>query len=273
LYKKLNLKPNTYIDICPVLDKNYPYEVLTREEMLKRKIYDNCTVQNNTIYILDILYQKCYDGDLSARMIVASSGIAMYELHRDIPSTYECSFEQIAPTESSWYQRNVFAGEFLAFSNSELVQLSVEKISAKLGISGNAASVQKKRSIEKYSNLFLETNTLHSDPKHPKKITRDYTNAYLVMDANFTGVEEYPIIKTWMIANEPPKNIVPFRKHKKIPKEERKNYFIAFYSIDIDFACVKNRPEKYLSEFREFGGIIGFDFSVHIDYPLVVQKQ
>jgi len=49
--------------------------------------------------------------------------------------------------------------------------------------------------------------------------------------------------------------------------------YICFYCRDEDFSRVKRNPWQYVKVFKRSKGIIGFDFSVHTDMPLIKQKS
>lgn len=104
-----------------------------------------------------------------------------------------------------------------------------------------------------------------------KKEIQDSFKAFLVEGANFTAVEEYPIIREDMVPNIPPIKIMPFFKAINY-KGNLSKYFIYFYSADATFERIRKNPNKYLKFFKRCGGIIGFDFSVHTDMSLVKQK-
>lgn len=104
-----------------------------------------------------------------------------------------------------------------------------------------------------------------------KKEIKDTFQAYLVEGANFTEEDEYPIIEMEMVSKEKPIKIIPFNKYK-----EEKNIsecYICFYAPDETFERIRRNPKKYTSLFKRCNGIIGFDFSVHVDMPLIKQKS
>jgi hypothetical protein len=103
------------------------------------------------------------------------------------------------------------------------------------------------------------------------KEVKDNFQAFLTEDAKFVSKEEYPLLEKWMIAEEPPNKIVPFNKIKEVKNPEE--YYICFYCRDEDFKRVKNNPKKYIEMFKRSKGIIGLDFSVHTDMPLIKQKS
>lgn len=100
----------------------------------------------------------------------------------------------------------------------------------------------------------------------------DSFQAFLVEDANFTQQEEYPIIKDWMVPQNPPTKVMPFSRAITY-KGDLSEYFVYFYSPDDTFERVRRNPRRYLRFFKRCKGIIGFDFSVHTDMPLAKQKS
>ena len=103
-------------------------------------------------------------------------------------------------------------------------------------------------------------------------IVEDSFQAFLVEGANFTKEEEYPILKRWMIPELPPKQIMPFDKALNY-QGDLSDVYVCTYARDCSFERVRHNPNKYLNFFRRCGGIIGFDFSVHSDMPIVKQKS
>lgn len=101
---------------------------------------------------------------------------------------------------------------------------------------------------------------------------RDSFQAFLVKGAHFTAEEEYPIQEEWMVPQEPPKMVMPFSKAITY-RGDLSEYYIYFYSADETFERIRKNPKKYLNFFKRCKGIIGFDFSVHTDMPIVKQKS
>lgn len=99
----------------------------------------------------------------------------------------------------------------------------------------------------------------------------DSFQAFLVDGAEFTKEEEYPIIPIHFISKEIPKRVVPFNKaitcHHNL-----QDTFISFYAPDQTFERVRRNPARYVRFFKNTAGIIGLDFSVHSDMPIVKQK-
>lgn len=103
------------------------------------------------------------------------------------------------------------------------------------------------------------------------KKTTDSFHAYLVKDAYFTKTEEYPILRKDMISDKLPIDIMPFNKAITY-KGDLSNTFICFYEPDETFERIRRNPKKYLNFFKRTAGIIGFDFSIHSDMPIIKQK-
>lgn len=110
-----------------------------------------------------------------------------------------------------------------------------------------------------------------SYPKNEGKV-EDSFGAYLVEGAHFSSHEEYPIIEERMIAKTIPVDIMPFNKALNYRGDLSKT-FICTYSPDKTFERVRRNPQKYLSFFKRTAGLIGFDFSIHSDMPLIKQKS
>ena len=100
----------------------------------------------------------------------------------------------------------------------------------------------------------------------------DSFQAFLVEESTFTDIEEYPIIEEWMLPKQPPKKIMPFDKAINYHGDLRDTY-ICFYSRDPSFERVRKSPKRYLPFFKRCAGLIGFDFSIHSDMPLIKQKS
>ena len=49
--------------------------------------------------------------------------------------------------------------------------------------------------------------------------------------------------------------------------------FICFFEPDETFERVRRNPKKYLDFFKRTAGIIGLDFSIHSDMPVIKQKS
>lgn len=104
------------------------------------------------------------------------------------------------------------------------------------------------------------------------KIIPDSFGAFLVEGARFTDEEEYPILEQWMVTKELPKAILPFNKALNC-REDISNTYVCTYSPDRTFERVRRNPQQYIDFFKSTAGIIGFDFSVHDDMPIIKQKS
>ncbi len=105
-----------------------------------------------------------------------------------------------------------------------------------------------------------------------KNLVEDSFQSFLVEGANFTKNEEYPILKSEMVPTEPPYKIMPFAR-AIIFQGDLSKTFIYFFSKDKSFERVRRNPKRYLSFFKRTAGIIGPDFSVHSDMPIIKQKS
>ena len=107
--------------------------------------------------------------------------------------------------------------------------------------------------------------------KDKNKVVEDSFQAFLVEGAKFTRIEEYPIIEKWMISQKPPKHIMPFDKALNY-QGDLSNVYVCTYARDCTFERIRKNPKKYLNFFKRCAGLIGFDFSIHSDMPIVKQK-
>lgn len=105
-----------------------------------------------------------------------------------------------------------------------------------------------------------------------RKEIEDSFKAFLIEKAQLTDKEGYPKIRKDMISKNLPIDIITFEESLKIPKGQRKKYFVCSFAPDKSFMRIYNNPKRYIDYFKQFAGILGFDFSVHSDMPLIVQK-
>lgn len=103
-------------------------------------------------------------------------------------------------------------------------------------------------------------------------MVEDSFQAFLVEDANFTDKEQYSIIEEWMVPKTLPKKIMPFDKALNY-HGDLSEVFVCTYARDCTFERIRRYPKKYLGFFKRCAGIVGFDFSVHSDMPIVKQKS
>ncbi len=103
-------------------------------------------------------------------------------------------------------------------------------------------------------------------------VVADSFQAFLVKGAHFTSNEEYPIIPSKMISIKNPQKIMPFNKALNF-RGDLKDTFICTYSPDKTFERLRRNPADYINFFKRTAGLIGFDFSIHTDMPLIKQKS
>ena len=100
---------------------------------------------------------------------------------------------------------------------------------------------------------------------------RDVYLAYLIADARRTKLDEFPIIEAWMVATEPPKEIIQWdRRGDVIISQETA---ISFYCQDPGFQPVLNNPKNYVDKLRQYQCVIGLDASPYDNMPIVVQNS
>lgn len=104
------------------------------------------------------------------------------------------------------------------------------------------------------------------------RVVQDSFQAYLVEGAHFTKNEEYPIIPSQFVSNEIPKDIIPFSKAINY-RGDLQDKYICFFSPDESFERVRKYPKRYLDFFKRTAGIIGLDYSIHTDMPIIKQKS
>ena len=107
--------------------------------------------------------------------------------------------------------------------------------------------------------------------KNSTPYLRDVYLAYLIADARRTKTDEYPIIEEWMVATEPPKEIIQWDRRCDV--DNPNDTAMSFYCCDPGFQPVLNNPKKYVDKFRTYQCVIGLDASPYDNMPLVVQKS
>ena len=100
---------------------------------------------------------------------------------------------------------------------------------------------------------------------------RDVYLAYLIDGARRTEIDEFPIIEKWMVATEPPKEIIQWDRRRDVvnPKETA----MSFYCCDPGFQPILGNPKRYIDKIRTYQCIIGMDASPYDNMPLWVQKS
>jgi len=100
---------------------------------------------------------------------------------------------------------------------------------------------------------------------------RDVYLAYLIDGANRTKTDEYPVIERWMVATEPPKEIIQWDRRQDVVNP--KTTAMCFYCNDSGFTPILNNPKAYVEKMKEYAIVIGIDASPYDNMPLVVQKS
>ena len=133
------------------------------------------------------------------------------------------------------------------------------------------------KGLKPLNNIFC--SILHRDSEftqnlgqNPVEVVPDSFQSFLVNGANFTDREEYPIIPQRFVSSAIPQKIMPFNKAITF-RGDLHDTFISFYSPDETFERVRRTPKRYLSFFQRTAGLIGPDFSIHSDMPLIKQKS
>ena len=100
---------------------------------------------------------------------------------------------------------------------------------------------------------------------------RDVYLAYLIAGARRTKTDDYPIIEEWMVATEPPKEIIQWDRRCDIknPRETA----ICFYCSDHGFQPILGNPKRYVDKLKQYDCIVGLDASPYDNMPLWVQKS
>ena len=107
---------------------------------------------------------------------------------------------------------------------------------------------------------------MFKNQKGPKPV-KDVFGAYLASDAEYTPLNQYPIIPPSFVYSDFPKKILPLDKALN-SKEDLSDTFICTYENDDGFKRVRRNPSSYINFFKKTAGIIGFDISIHSDMPL-----
>lgn len=106
-------------------------------------------------------------------------------------------------------------------------------------------------------------------PKTP--FLRDVNLAYTIRGARRTLTDEYPIIERWMIAEQPPKEMVQWDRRRDVI--DKSITAINFYCQDYTFNGLLGNPRLYVDKLRDYCCVIGVDASPYDNMPIVVQKS
>ncbi len=107
--------------------------------------------------------------------------------------------------------------------------------------------------------------------KSKKPYIRDVYLAYLIKGARRTKTDDYPIIEAWMVATEPPKEIIQWDRRKDVSDPD--NTGMCFYCVDPGFQPILGNPKGYVEKLKKYNCIIGLDASPFDNMPLWVQKS
>lgn len=100
---------------------------------------------------------------------------------------------------------------------------------------------------------------------------RDVYLAYLIDGARRTETDGFPIIEEWMVATEPPKEIIQWDRRCDV--KDPSTVGVSFYCNDPAFQPILGNPKAYVDKLRKYGLVIGIDASPYDNMPLWVQKS
>ena len=107
--------------------------------------------------------------------------------------------------------------------------------------------------------------------KSKSPYVRDVYLAYLIDGARRTETDEFPIIEEWMVATEPPKEIIQWDRRCDV--KDPLNTAICFYCCDPGFQPILGNPQRYAEKMKQYQCVVGLDASPFDNMPLVVQKS
>lgn len=90
----------------------------------------------------------------------------------------------------------------------------------------------------------------------------DIMHEFLVQGCEVEGSESFPVLKPSLTI---PENTIDFEGSKYRSLKNRENLNVNFYIDDKLFSSVWTDPKKYLSHFKKFHSICGFDFSIDLN--------
>ena len=99
---------------------------------------------------------------------------------------------------------------------------------------------------------------------------KDVFKAYLVKDSRKTYEDGFPVIEDWMVAKQPPKEIIQWDRRSDVIDPSLTG--MSFYCNDIGFRPIINNPKKYVELLKKYQCVIGLDASPYDDMPLYMQK-
>lgn len=104
-----------------------------------------------------------------------------------------------------------------------------------------------------------------------KQYFRDVFLAYLINGARRTETDEFPIIEKWMVASDPPKDIIQWDRRYDVI--DPSNTAICFYCNDYGFQPILGNPQRYVEKLKQYFCVVGLDASPYDNMPIVVQKS
>ena len=146
-------------------------------------------------------------------------------------------------------------------SDEAAIQAEIEKQKEKHTVNNNV----RLRVMSSNFNFFPDKLEYGSD----FSLEYDPFHFYLIQGAFLDGKYDFPVVIDKDIRL--PKYLVPFSKRKRIKAEVKKDVALHFYQHDVSFASFLQHPENFLSEIKEFGGIVSPDPSLYTNMPLAVQ--
>ena len=141
------------------------------------------------------------------------------------------------------------------------IQAEIEKQKQKHTVNNNV----RLRCMSSNFNFFPDKLEYGSD----FSLEYDPFHFYLIQGAFLDGKYDFPVVIDK--ATTLPKYLVPFSQRKRIREEVKKDVALHFYQHDVSFAEFLQHPENFLSEIKEFGGIVSPDPSLYTNMPLAVQ--
>lgn len=107
--------------------------------------------------------------------------------------------------------------------------------------------------------------------KSKSPYVRDVYLAYLIDGARRTETDGFPIIEEWMVATEPPNEIIQWDRRCDVKNPSETG--MSFYCNDPAFKPILGNPKAYTEKLRKYELIIGIDASPYDNMPLWVQKS
>ena len=100
---------------------------------------------------------------------------------------------------------------------------------------------------------------------------RDVYLAYLIDGAERTETDGFAKIEEWMVATEPPKEIIQWDRRQDVLNPS--NTGMCFYCCDPGFQPILGNPKRYTEKLKQYNCVIGLDASPFDNMPLWVQKS